>query len=168
MYKNNLNYNVKQNNKESKEHSTSTTSGLYSVEAAVDGTNIGNSANTVSGINSDIYVNLGGIGLKEENSSNAYNNSVYKKIDIGINTGLEAETVKWGYGEVILSNINEAECGLPAKIGPWTKIKNFLSKQITITPYQKKVLGEVRDFWCKDIFNIFTRNKNNEIDKKGT
>lgn len=42
---------------------------------------------------------------------------------------------------------------LPTKLSPWTKIKNFLFQEITVTmtPKQEKVLGEVRDFWCQEI-----------------
>lgn len=48
---------------------------------------------------------------------------------------------------------NKEGQGLPTKISPWTKIKNFLFKDITVTmtPKQAKVLGEVRDFWCQEI-----------------
>lgn len=43
--------------------------------------------------------------------------------------------------------------GLPTKITPWTKIKNFLFQEIKVemTPMQAKVLGEVKDFWCSEI-----------------
>ncbi len=51
------------------------------------------------------------------------------------------------------NNVNTAVQGLPTKLSPWTKIKNFLFQDITVTmtPKQAKVLGEVRDFWCQDI-----------------
>lgn len=53
-----------------------------------------------------------------------------------------------------MDNINGvAGKTLPTKVSPWTKIKNFLFQDITVTmtPMQAKVLGEVRDFWCQDI-----------------
>ena len=144
------------------------------------GNNINGSNNTNTfGKNSEVYVNFGGIGTEEGS------NNIYKKIDIGSEINVGAENVKGVYGGVKLDNTNTSEFGLPAQIKPWTKIKNFLFKEITITPYQRKVLGEVRDFWtqklevnivftehqkkvfeevrdfwCKDIFNIFKRNKN--------
>ena len=49
--------------------------------------------------------------------------------------------------------MNAGSEGLPSKLSPWTKMKNFLFQEITVTmtPKQAKVLGEVRDFWCQDI-----------------
>lgn len=58
-----------------------------------------------------------------------------------------------------IDNVNVAEPmnaggeSLPTKLSPWTKIKSFLFQEIevTMTPKQAKVLGEVRDFWCQEI-----------------
>ena len=43
--------------------------------------------------------------------------------------------------------------GLPAQISMWTKVKNFLFQEIsvTMTPKQEKVLQEVHDFWHQDV-----------------
>lgn len=60
------------------------------------------------------------------------------------------------------NNVNSAEPmtteienkkSLPAEINAWTKIKNFLFKEITIelTPKQQKVFKEVYDFWHIEI-----------------
>ena len=42
---------------------------------------------------------------------------------------------------------------VPEKISTWTKIRNFLFQDITITmtPKQEKVLQEVHDFWHQEI-----------------
>ena len=47
---------------------------------------------------------------------------------------------------------------LPAEVSVWTKVKNFLFKEIeitdteiTLTPKQEKVLREVHDFWNQEI-----------------
>ena len=69
-------------------------------------------------------------------------------------------------GEVALENNN-----LPVERGFWTKIKDFMFKEITfsnilprvnfeleLTSYEKKVFTEVRDFWTQDIRDIFKRN----------
>ena len=54
------------------------------------------------------------------------------------------------------NEVNQA--GLPAKISVWTKVKNFLFQEITITeteleltPRQEKVFKAVHDFWCQEI-----------------
>lgn len=49
--------------------------------------------------------------------------------------------------------VGTEEKALPAQVSPWTKIKNFLFKEITVelTPKQEKVFKEVRDFWCQEI-----------------
>ena len=46
-----------------------------------------------------------------------------------------------------------ASQGVPAEINVWTKMKNFLFKEITVTmtPKQEKVLREVHDFWHQDL-----------------
>ncbi len=52
---------------------------------------------------------------------------------------------------------NNAGNGLPAQINVWTKIKNFLFKEITVslTPKQEKVFQEVHDFWHQDAKDFF-------------
>ena len=42
---------------------------------------------------------------------------------------------------------------VPEKISMWTKIRNFLLQDITVTmtPKQEKVLQEVHDFWHQEI-----------------
>lgn len=52
--------------------------------------------------------------------------------------------------------VNGAEfkpANIPAKITKWTKFKNFLFTDITVTmtPKQEKVLQEVHDFWHQEI-----------------
>lgn len=56
------------------------------------------------------------------------------------------------------NNVNIAEPmsnmgGLPAQVSAWTKIRQFLCKEITVelTPKQEKVFKEVYDFWHYDI-----------------
>jgi len=53
----------------------------------------------------------------------------------------------------VTQNVNASEKALPTKVGPWTKVKNFLFQEVKIemTPKQEKVLTEVRDFWCQDV-----------------
>ncbi len=57
-------------------------------------------------------------------------------------------------------NLNEnAGSNLPAEIGVWGKVKNFLFQEIDLnkpivlelTPKEEKVLGEVHDFLFQDI-----------------
>ena len=42
---------------------------------------------------------------------------------------------------------------LPTEVSIWTKIKNFLCQDITVTltPKQEKVFQEVHDFWHQEI-----------------
>lgn len=42
---------------------------------------------------------------------------------------------------------------LPAEVTVWTKVKNFLFQEITVTltPKQEKVFKEVHDFWHQDV-----------------
>ena len=48
---------------------------------------------------------------------------------------------------------NNVANGLPAEVSIWTKVKNFLCQEITVTmtPKQQKVFQEVHDFWHQDI-----------------
>lgn len=47
--------------------------------------------------------------------------------------------------------------GVPEKVSTWSKIRNFLFKEITVTmtPKQAKVLQEVHDFWHQDAKDFF-------------
>lgn len=42
---------------------------------------------------------------------------------------------------------------VPEKITAWTKVRNFLFQEITVTmtPKQEKVLQEVHDFWHQEV-----------------
>ncbi len=53
--------------------------------------------------------------------------------------------------------INNESKELPAQISTWTKIKNFLFQEITVTmtPKQEKVLKEVHDFWHQEVNHDF-------------
>ena len=65
--------------------------------------------------------------------------------------------------EDLNNNLNNAEVvenlegfrpvSVPEKITPWTKVRNFLFQEITVTmtPKQEKVLQEVHDFWHQEI-----------------
>ena len=44
---------------------------------------------------------------------------------------------------------NTVDAGLPTEYGAFNKLKKFFT--LELTPYQAKVLGEVRDFWCQEI-----------------
>ena len=50
------------------------------------------------------------------------------------------------------NNFNNAS-NLPTEISVWTKIKNFLFQDITLTltPKQEKVFQEVHDFWNQEV-----------------
>lgn len=59
-----------------------------------------------------------------------------------------------------LGNVETVENGakfkpaaVPEKISAWTKIRNFLFQEITVTmtPKQEKVLQEVHDFWHQEV-----------------
>lgn len=52
----------------------------------------------------------------------------------------------------------ENRAGLPSEVSVWSKIRNFLFKEVTITdaelvltPKQEKVFKEVHDFWNQEI-----------------
>lgn len=52
---------------------------------------------------------------------------------------------------------NEVKAEVPAEVSTWTKIKNFLFQEITltITPKQELVLKEVHDFWNQEVNRDF-------------
>ncbi len=55
-----------------------------------------------------------------------------------------------------LENAGTAEfkpAAVPEKISTWTKVRNFLFQEITVTmtPKQEKVLQEVHDFWHQEV-----------------
>ncbi len=45
------------------------------------------------------------------------------------------------------------QAAVPEKINTWTKIRNFLFQEITVTmtPKQERVLQEVHDFWHQEV-----------------
>lgn len=47
--------------------------------------------------------------------------------------------------------------GVPEKVSAWSKIRNFLFQEITVTmtPKQQKVFQEVHDFWHQDAKDFF-------------
>lgn len=52
---------------------------------------------------------------------------------------------------------NEVKAEVPAEVSTWTKIKNFLFQEITltITPKQELVFKEVHDFWNQEVNRDF-------------
>jgi hypothetical protein len=52
---------------------------------------------------------------------------------------------------------NEVRADVPAEISTWTKIKNFLFQEITLTmtPKQELVFQEVHDFWHQEVNRDF-------------
>ena len=49
--------------------------------------------------------------------------------------------------------VNSGVSALPAEVSLWTKVKNFLFQEITVTmtPAQEKIFQEVHDFWHQDV-----------------
>lgn len=49
---------------------------------------------------------------------------------------------------------------LPSEISVWTKVRNFLFKEINLnlTPKQEKVFQEVHDFWNQEITGEKVKN----------
>lgn len=52
---------------------------------------------------------------------------------------------------------NEVRADVPAEISTWTKIKNFLFQEITLTMTTKQelVFQEVHDFWHQEVNRDF-------------
>ncbi len=52
---------------------------------------------------------------------------------------------------------NTLKAEVPAEISNWTKIKNFLFQEITVTmtPRQERVFQEVYDFWHQEVNRDF-------------
>ena len=52
---------------------------------------------------------------------------------------------------------NTVKSEVPAEISVWSKIKNFLFQEITLTmtPKQEKVFQEVHDFWHQEVNHDF-------------
>lgn len=50
--------------------------------------------------------------------------------------------------------------GVPAKVSIWSKVKQFLCKEITIelTPRQEKAFKEVYDFWHQDVSSVSAKD----------
>lgn len=61
--------------------------------------------------------------------------------------------------EITMENLGNSmfEPVVPAKVTPWSKVKNFLFQEITVTmtPKQEKVLQEVHDFWHQELNRDF-------------
>ena len=61
----------------------------------------------------------------------------------------------------------QIECGLPEKVSIWSKITNFLFKEIDLskpivlelTPKEEKVLTEVHDFLFQEVSLFGKKNK---------
>ena len=56
--------------------------------------------------------------------------------------------------EVNEANESNVYSKVPVKAGFWTSFKNFWLQPITLelTPHQKKVFQEVRDFWNQEVY----------------
>lgn len=54
-------------------------------------------------------------------------------------------------------NNNFVKAEVPAEISQWTKIKNFLFQEITVTltPKQERVFKQVHDFWHQEVNHDF-------------
>lgn len=109
-----------------------------------------------TGIKEDVVENLAKEidGLNFENSN--VENGVYSKFTVDNANLNQIENVgKSEYQSFSEFSVgNEAKNSeLPEKVTPWTRIRNFFSQEIVIemTPYQEKVLKEVKDFWCQEI-----------------
>ena len=68
----------------------------------------------------------------------------------GCGTPIGGEPLPNTSGESLASGSGDS---LPSEISMWTKVKNFLLQDVTVTmtPYQEKVLQEVHDFWFQDV-----------------
>lgn len=55
-----------------------------------------------------------------------------------------------GFENSVANNVAK---NLPSEVSKWTKIRNFLFQEITVTmtPKQEKVLQEVHDFWHQEL-----------------
>ncbi len=65
------------------------------------------------------------------------------------------ENFENGFGNVgtVENSAEFKPAAVPEKISTWTKIRNFLFQDITVTmtPKQEKVLQEVHDFWHQEV-----------------
>ncbi len=62
----------------------------------------------------------------------------------------------------------KAQENMPVKQGFWSRFKSFMLKEVDLmspvdftlrlTPYESKVLKEVKDFWLQDVRNDFKWN----------
>lgn len=60
---------------------------------------------------------------------------------------------------------------VPAKISPWSNVKSFFMKpvQLDLTPYEKKVFNEVKNFWMGEIYfdkGFHFRMASNEVNNQ--
>lgn len=90
--------------------------------------------------------NLEGIGVEKIETNSGINYGTTGNEQYAGSIGNEQNTKVNGYGQ-------NANTGLPAKISPFTRMKNFLFQDIVLelTPYQEKVLTEVREFWTQKV-----------------
>ncbi len=58
-----------------------------------------------------------------------------------------------GNADVLENSTKFKPVTVPEKISMWTKIRNFLLQDITVTmtPKQEQVLQEVHDFWHQEV-----------------
>lgn len=70
---------------------------------------------------------------------------------------IEIETHKGGIPMEEFENNNFVKAEVPAEISQWTKIKNFLFQEITVTltPKQERVFKQVHDFWHQEVNHDF-------------
>lgn len=68
--------------------------------------------------------------------------------------------------EDVAANFEDmAQSNMPVKQGFWSKFKSFMLQEVDLlapvdftlrlTPYESKVLNEVKDFWLQDVTNDF-------------
>lgn len=59
-----------------------------------------------------------------------------------------------------MENNFETNAKLPSEVSVWTKVRNFLCKEveITLTPKQEKVFKGISDFWNQEITGQDVKN----------
>lgn len=93
----------------------------------------------------------------------------YKLTDDGVLIETERNVVDNVLKEVSTNNeVNQMKAEVPTELGFWQKFKKFWTKEVDLfapvdftlrlTPYQSKVLNEVKDFWTQDVRNDFKWN----------
>lgn len=63
------------------------------------------------------------------------------------------EEMNMNYNTEPENNENNENKALPSEVSIWTKIRNYLFKEVVIdlTPRQAKVFQEVHDFWHQEL-----------------